>query len=87
MESIKEFPRGITDQVISPLAKPVAGRRAPGPGLKLRHGGLTPEASGDKHQASSAKLLEKRATSIKRQDPGPWKKFYGTRTEGLNQDK
>jgi hypothetical protein len=26
-----------------------------GPGLKLRHGGLTPEASGTKPQASSSK--------------------------------
>ena len=40
-----EFPRGITDQVISQLAKPVAGRRAPGPGLK-------PQASSLKLQAS-----------------------------------
>ena len=37
-----EFPRGISDQVISQLAEPVAGRRAPGQGLK--------------HQAPSVKL-------------------------------
>ena len=36
----------------------------PGPGLKLRHGGLTPEASGDKFQAASDKL---QATSYKLQ--------------------
>ena len=28
--------RNKTDQVISPLAEPVAGRRAPGPGHKLQ---------------------------------------------------
>ena len=56
-----------SDQVISPRAATAGTGVHPGPGLKLRHGGLTPEASGDKHQASSAKLLEKRATSIKRQ--------------------
>ena len=37
--------RNKTDQVISPLAEPVAGRRAPGPGLK-------PQASSLKLQAS-----------------------------------
>ena len=55
MASIKEFPRGInSDQVIS-LIKPDGENESvhPGPGLKLRHGGLTPEASGTKHQAAS----------------------------------
>ena len=44
----------------------------PGPGLKLRHGGLTPEASGakpqatsDKQQASSTKLIKQQAASVK----------------------
>ena len=37
----------------------------PDPGLKLRHGGLTPEASGTKQQASSAKLSKRQATSVK----------------------
>jgi hypothetical protein len=57
MESIKEFPRGISDQVISG-ANSTRGlsRVHPGPGLKLRHGGLTPEASGNKLQAPSIKL-------------------------------
>ena len=45
----------------------------PGPGLK--------------QQASSTKLLKKQATSIKRQDPGPWKKFHGPVSEVLYQDK
>ena len=55
MESIKEFPRGIMDQVISDGTATAPTKRAPGPGLKLRHGGLTPEASGAKRQASSCK--------------------------------
>ena len=52
-------------------------------------------------QASSTKLLEQQATSvkpqaqrfkrqakrIKRQDSWSWKKFHGTRTEVLNADK
>ena len=53
MESIKEFPRGILDQAISLRAHDGECERSPGPGLKLRHGGLTPEASGTKHQAAS----------------------------------
>ena len=57
MESIKEFPRGISDQVISsPDSREVVDSVHPGPGLKLRHGGLTPEASGNKLQAPSIKL-------------------------------
>ena len=43
-----------SDQAIS-LIKPDGENESvrPGPGLKLRHGGLTPEASGTKHQAAS----------------------------------
>ena len=55
------------DQVISlTLADGCNGSVHPGPGLKLRHGGLTPEASGTKHQASSFRtnLVEHQATSI-----------------------
>ena len=47
--------RNKSDRVISGAEATAASERAPGPGLKLRHGGLTPEASGHKHQASSAK--------------------------------
>ena len=43
--------RNKSDQAISPLAKPVAGRRAPGPGLKPQ----APEASSRKPQAPSSK--------------------------------
>ena len=57
MESIKEFPRGITDQVISRGDATAAGRRAPGPGYKR-------QASSHKLQATSFKL---QATSFKRQ--------------------
>ena len=47
MESIKKFPRGISDQVISSRnAATVAGRRAPGPGLKR-------QASSNKHRSGS----------------------------------
>ena len=56
MESIKEFPRGISDQVIS--LKSFDGNnleRAPGPGLK--------------RQASSNKLREIQASSGKHQAP------------------
>jgi len=85
MVSIKEFPRGISDQVIS-LRAATAGT-----GVHLvRAKSLNP-------QASSTKLLEPQAASIKPQaqrlklqaasgkllDHGPWKKFYGTRTKGL----
>jgi hypothetical protein len=47
--------RNKSDQVISPRVATASARRAPGPGLKLRHGGLTPEASGNKLQAPSFK--------------------------------
>ncbi len=36
MESIKEFPRGILDQVISKEPATAGNQRAPGPGLKLQ---------------------------------------------------
>ena len=57
MVNIKtKFLREYTDQVISlTLADGCNGSVHPGPGLKLRHGGLTPEASGAKPQASSFK--------------------------------
>ena len=45
--------RNKSDQAISPLAKPVAGRRAPGQGLKLQAASC--QASSDKHQAQSNK--------------------------------
>ena len=48
--------RNKLDQAISTSdSTECSDKRAPGPGLKLRHGGLTPEASGNKQQASSAK--------------------------------
>ena len=43
--------RNKTDQVISPLAEPVAGRRAPGPGLKQ-------QAASFKLKATSYKLQD-----------------------------
>ena len=65
-----------SDQVISLCTATAASGRAPGPGLKLRHGGLTPEASGSKRQAPSVKLqassfrtnlFKRQATSVKPQ--------------------
>jgi hypothetical protein len=48
--------RNKSDQTISlTLADGCNGSVRSGPGLKLRHGGLTPEASGVKPQATSAK--------------------------------
>jgi len=49
MESIKEFPRGISDQAISLRAHDGECERSPGPGLKL-------QAASDKLQATSYKL-------------------------------
>ena len=56
--------RNKLDQAISLRAHDGECERSPGPGLKLRHGGLTPEASGAKPQASSDKH---QAASDKRQ--------------------
>ena len=56
--------RNNSDQAISPLAKPVAGRRAPGPGLKPQ--ATSSQASSDKLQAPSNK---RQAPSRKRQAP------------------
>ena len=60
--------RNKLDQAIS-LIKPDGENESvrPGPGLKLRHGGLTPEASGDKLQATSYK---QQASSNKLQASG-----------------
>ena len=74
MVSIKEFPRGILDQVISGKNSTECKTRAPGPGLKLRHGGLTPEASGSKRQAIEESVpytdvIEAEASSTKLQAP------------------
>ena len=64
-----------SDQVISRGDATAAGRRAPGPGHKRQaieesvpHNDIEEaQASSTKRQASSAKLLEEGATSIKRQ--------------------
>ena len=50
--------RNKSDQPISKSSRDGESERATGPGLKLRYGGLTPEASGTKQQASSRKRLE-----------------------------
>ena len=54
--------RNKSDQAISPLAKPVAGRRAPDQGLKPQ--ATSSQASSDKLQAPSRKH---QASSRKRQ--------------------
>ena len=64
-----------SDQVISPRVATATARRAPGPGLKLRHGGLTPEASSTKLQAredstansTRGQVAEPQASSSKQQ--------------------
>ena len=54
MVNIKtKFPRGIWIRSLAQEGATAHAKRAPGPGLKLRHGGLTPEASGTKLQAPS----------------------------------
>jgi len=50
--------RNKSDQVISNAEATAASERAPGPGLKL-------QASSDKQQASSSKLVKPQATSSK----------------------
>jgi len=50
--------RNKSDQVISGANATAKVERAPGPGLKL-------QASSDKHQASSSKLVKPQATSFK----------------------
>ena len=52
-----EFPRGISDQVISETTATANGERAPGPGLKVTSS--KQQASSAKLQASSSKLLKK----------------------------
>ena len=60
--------RNKSDQAISQLAEPVAGRRAPGQGHKRQAiEESVPHNDIEEAQASSTKLLEERATSIKRQ--------------------
>ena len=54
MESIKKFPRGILDQVISNPEARTASERAPDPGLKPQ--ATSYKASSRKRQAASPKL-------------------------------
>ena len=70
MVNIKtKFPRGISDQVISLGLKPTGRLQGvhPGPGLKLRHGGLTPEASGSKLGEMDIASSKPQASSFKLQ--------------------
>ena len=60
--------RNKSDQVISPLAKPVAGRRAPGPGLKRQAIDETVPHC-DIEEASSVKPQAFEDTSGKHQAP------------------
>ena len=74
MESIKEFPRGISDQVISLCTATAASGRAPGPGLQqvieetVPHNDIE-EASSYKLQATSSQAASDKlqAPSNKRQ--------------------
>ena len=67
MESIKKFPRGISDQVISKSERDGESERAPGPGNKLdvpapAGPSVKPQASSSKQQAT-----ESQASSDKHQ--------------------
>ena len=88
MVNIKtEFPRGISDQVISFRAATAGTSVHPGPGQQPQASStklLEPQATSVKPQAQRLKL---QATSNKLLDPGPFVKFHGTRTEGLNADE
>ena len=62
--------RNKSDQAISsPDTREVVDSVRSGPGLKLRHGGLTPEASSFKLQASSVKHQAVEVSSSKHQAP------------------
>ena len=50
--------RNKLDQAISKEPATAGNQRSPGPGLK-------PQATSDKHQASSSKLVKPQATSLK----------------------
>jgi hypothetical protein len=63
--SIKKFPRGISDQVISSRnAATAAGRRAPGPGLKLQDNNASFEG------ISEAEYNKRHMKALKDADPG-----------------
>ena len=75
--------RNKSDQAISPLAKPVAGRRAPDQGPKLQatsSESLKPQATSIKPQATSLKL---EATSIKLPDSRTTEKFQAPLIKAL----
>jgi len=55
MESIKEFPRGISDQAISDSTATANDSVRPGPGYKLQATSFKPQASSFKLQAPSFK--------------------------------
>jgi len=61
--------RNKSDQAISKEPATAGNQRSPGSGLKLRHGGLTPEASSFKLQASSVKHQAVEVSSSKHQAP------------------
>ena len=84
MVSIKEFPRGISDQVISKETSTEEILRAPGPGLKLQASSaklLKSQAASFKPQAARFKL---QAASVKLLDYLPLIKFYKVKGEVLN---
>ena len=88
MVNIKtELTRGISDQVISFRAATAGTSVHPGPGQQPQASStklFEPQATSVKPQAQRLKL---QATSNKLLDPGPFIKFHGTRTEGLNADE
>ena len=64
MESIKKFPRGISDQVISNPEARTASERAPGPGLKPQDNNASFEG------ISEAEYNKRHMKALKDADPG-----------------
>ena len=60
MESIKEFPRGITDQAISGAEATAEVERSPGPGYKQQASSHKRQATSNKRQASGEAASSKR---------------------------
>ena len=60
MESIKEFPRGITDQAISGAEATAEVERSPGPGYKRQAPSHKLQATSNKLQASGEAASSKR---------------------------
>ena len=83
--------RNKSDQAISDAKATAASERATGPGLKQQASSKPQAPSSSKKEPQALKpqatSLKLQAASNKLVNLGPWKKFYGARTEGLDHDK